>query len=84
MACVRLQGDGSTPKDTQPQPEAGPYWSLMFEVSESDHKPVDQKTITYAGGKWAEIVKETVQGALNTKMIAADDQIVSIYHRYVQ
>lgn len=64
--------------------EAGPYWSLMFEVSESYCKPVNQKSIKLAGKEWPEIVKETIIGALNTKLVSADDQIVSIYHRYVR
>ncbi len=53
----------------------------MFEISESKQKPVNQKPISLGGGTWAEIVKETIVGALNTKMVAAKDEIVSIYHR---
>jgi protoporphyrinogen oxidase len=54
---------------------AGPYWSLMFEVSESaKHKPVNLATI----------VEETIQGAINTKMIQSTDEIVSIYHRRIE
>lgn len=34
-----------------------------------------------AGGRWPAIVRETIQGAINTKLIASTDQIVSIYHR---
>lgn len=50
----------------------GPYWSLMFECSENkDFKPVDLTTI----------VEQTIQGAINTKMIASTDEIVSIYYR---
>lgn len=49
----------------------GPYWSLMFEVSESRFKPVDPATV----------VEETIRGALSTKMVAAEDEIVSIYYR---
>eukprot|EP01039_Chlorochromonas_danica_P001327 gene1327-1449_t len=53
----------------------GPYWSLMFEVSESkDFKPVDQNTI----------VEETIQGALNTRMIEAKDEIVSIFYQRIE
>ena len=55
----------------------------MFEVSESYCKPVNQKTIKLGGEEWPEIVKETIQGAINTKLTSADDQIVSIYHRFV-
>lgn len=35
-----LLGDCSETPDSKP--EAGPYWSLMFEVSESKVKPVGQ------------------------------------------
>jgi len=53
----------------------GPYWSLMFEVSESKKfKPVNLQTI----------VEETIQGAINTKMIASTDEIVSIYYRRLE
>lgn len=33
---------------------AGPYWSLMFEVTESSCKPVDQAPVTLGGsaGTW--------------------------------
>ncbi|KAK9796975.1 hypothetical protein WJX73_004167 [Symbiochloris irregularis] len=75
-------GDASDAKGSQA--EAGPYWSLMFEVSESTEKPVNQKMVDLGGGKWAEVVKECVIGALNTKMISKDDQIVSLYHRRLE
>lgn len=56
-------------------PQPGPYWSLMFEVSENkEHKPVNYDTI----------VEETIQGAINTKMIASTDEIVSIYYRRLE
>ena len=74
-----LQGDGKDVKDAKE--EAGPYWSLMFEVSESYCKPVNQKQIKLGGEEWSEIVKETITGAINTKLVSAEDQIVSIYHR---
>lgn len=44
--------DGSAPKDGGAEAKEGPYWSLMFEVSESYCKPVKQDTIDLAGGKW--------------------------------
>ena len=53
----------------------------MFEISESKLKPVKQDPIKLAGSKWPEIVKETIIGALNTKMVDAKDEIVSVYHR---
>lgn len=60
----------TVPSNTEPQP--GPYWSLMFEVSESAmHKPVDAKTI----------IEDTIRGAVNTSMVQPTDEIVSIYHR---
>ena len=55
-------------------PQEGPYWSLMFEISESPVKPVDL----------AKVVEETIQGAINTKMIDADAEIVSVYHRRLE
>jgi protoporphyrinogen oxidase len=54
---------------------AGPYWSLMFEVSESKgYKPVNMDTI----------VEETIQGAINTGMLGSDAEIVSLYHRRLE
>ncbi|KAJ6152630.1 hypothetical protein N7497_006949 [Penicillium chrysogenum] len=35
--------DGSKPKSTEPQ--EGPYWSVMLEVSESSMKPVNNETL---------------------------------------
>jgi len=53
----------------------GPYWSLMFEVSESkEFKPVNLDTI----------VEETIQGAINTNMITSTDEIVSVYYRRIE
>ena len=54
----------------------------MFEVSESELKAVNNKVESFAGGRWAGIVRECVQGALNTKLIQKDSQIVSLYHRW--
>jgi hypothetical protein len=75
-----MQGDASDAKKGE-EAKGGPYWSLMFEISESKLKPVNQKPVSLGGAKWAEIVKETIVGALNTKMVSAKDEIVSIYHR---
>ncbi len=64
--------------------EEGPYWSLMFEVSESaQFKPVDQSPVTVGGATWPAVVRDTIVGAINTKLIQPSDQIVSIYHRRV-
>jgi hypothetical protein len=38
--------------------------------------------VDLAGQKWPDIVRETIIGALNTQMIGAQDEIVSIYHRW--
>ena len=75
-----VQGDGTETKDSQA--EGGPYWSLMFEVSESELKAVNNEEESFAGGRWAGVVRECVQGALNTKLIQEDTQIVSLYHRW--
>lgn len=53
----------------------------MFEVSESELKPVNNAVEAFAGGEWAGVVRECVLGALATTLISADDQIVSLYHR---
>ncbi|POS77721.1 UDP-galactopyranose mutase [Diaporthe helianthi] len=49
----------------------GPYWSIMLEVSQSTKKPVDE----------ANILKDCIQGLINTEMIMPEDEIVSTYHR---
>lgn len=54
----------------------------MFEVSESQYKPVEwRETVTLGGRTFPAIVAATIQGALNTKLIKRTDQIVSVYHR---
>ncbi len=59
--------------DTASSSEAkeGPYWSIMLEVSESSMKPVDQENL----------LKDCIQGLINTSMIRPEDEIVSTYHR---
>ena len=64
--------DGSIPASTEAKP--GPYWSLMFEISESIKKPVNLSTV----------VEETIQGAINVTLAAPDAEIVSIYHRRLE
>ena len=72
LSTQRL-GSGAKPSDTAAKP--GPYWSLMFEVSESKgYKPVNLATI----------VEETIQGAINTGMMSSTDEIVSVYHRRLE
>ncbi|KNZ56925.1 hypothetical protein VP01_2286g7 [Puccinia sorghi] len=49
----------------------GPYWSLMLEICESKMKPVDETNM----------IKDSLQGLINTKMVEPNAEIVSIYHR---
>ena len=68
LPTIRIAGDPTQPPS---EPKPGPYWSLMFEVSESPLKKVNKETI----------VEETIQGALNVHLIRPEDEIVSVYHR---
>lgn len=43
----------------------------MLEISESSMKPVDQENL----------LKDSIQGLINTQMIKSTDEIVSTYHR---
>mmetsp|Transcript_14864 Transcript_14864/g.41789 ORF Transcript_14864/g.41789 Transcript_14864/m.41789 type:complete len:519 (+) Transcript_14864:99-1655(+) len=77
--------DGSAPANGEPQ--EGPYWSLMFEVSESaGFKPVNKEPVTLAGaaGTWPKLVQETIQGAISTQLVQPADEIVSIYYRRLE
>jgi protoporphyrinogen oxidase len=78
--------DGSDPSAESTDPQGGPYWSLMFEISESQYKPVDQEEVKLGGtaGTWSKIVLDTLIGAINTKLIQSGDEIVSIYHRRLE
>ncbi|KAI3629223.1 hypothetical protein CBS9595_000295 [Malassezia furfur] len=51
--------------------KAGPYWSLMMEVSESHLKPVKHETL----------LADTIRGCVNTQLLLPDSEIVSTYHR---
>lgn len=66
---TQQMADGSKPASSEPK--EGPYWSIMLEVSESSMKPVDQ----------ANLLRDSIQGLINTEMIRPDDEIVSTYHR---
>ncbi|EIW69004.1 hypothetical protein TREMEDRAFT_31510 [Tremella mesenterica DSM 1558] len=52
-------------------PKTGPYWSLMFEVCQSEQKPVNLDTL----------LKETIKGAIATELLKETDEIVSTYER---
>jgi len=71
LPTLRL-ASGAAPPTAEPQ--GGPYWSLMFEISESVKKPVDL----------ARIVEATIQGAVNVTLCGADAEIVSVYHRRLE
>ena len=71
--------------------EKGPYWSLMFEVSESDLKPVDCSPVAI-GGKggrdakrpWPAVVAECLRGAVATGLLEKGAEVVSLYHRRLE
>jgi protoporphyrinogen oxidase len=50
-------------------PDAGLYWSLMCEVAESPHKPVDQALLR----------DDVVSGALNTRLIGDRRDIATVW-----
>jgi protoporphyrinogen oxidase len=66
---TQFLANGTKPKSTEPQ--EGPYWSIMLEISESSMKPVDIPNI----------LRDSIQGLVNTEMIKSTDEIVSTYHR---
>ncbi|KAL7274449.1 hypothetical protein RUND412_002642 [Rhizina undulata] len=63
------KADGSKPDSTEAK--EGPYWSLMMEISQSSMKPLDE----------ANLLRDTVQGCINTSLLSADAEVVSTYHR---
>ena len=63
------KADGSKPDSSAEQP--GPYWSIMLEVSESTMKHVNRDTL----------LKDSIQGLVNTEMLKPTDEIVSTYVR---
>jgi protoporphyrinogen oxidase len=56
--------------DTKTERE-GPYWSLMLEISQSELKPVDETNV----------IRDSLQGLINTEMCEPQAEVVSIYHR---
>lgn len=55
-------------------PRPGEQWSLMCEVSESPDKPVDSGTV----------VDEVVRGLINSKLITAEDEIISRWYKRLE
>lgn len=78
------KGDGSEPSCSEDK--EGPFWSLMFEVSESNYKPVNMDMVTLGGkaGTWPAIVRDTLVGAVATKLMDAGCEVVSLYHRRIE
>jgi protoporphyrinogen oxidase len=68
LPTIRIAGHPDVPPS---EPKAGPYWSLMFEISESPLRPINPATV----------IEETLQGALRVGLIFPEDEIVSVYHR---
>lgn len=60
----RVQGDATATPESSP--EGGPYWSLMFEVSESELKPVNNEPESIAGAQHAPSASATCAGHLWT------------------
>lgn len=52
-------------------PDPASHWSLMAEVAESVHKPVDSTTV----------VKETVEGMVATRLIESPSDVLCTWHR---
>ena len=50
-------------------PDISSQWSLMAEVSESTDKPVNQATL----------IEDTIQGAIDTRLIASRDEVISTW-----
>mmetsp|Transcript_26755 Transcript_26755/g.32476 ORF Transcript_26755/g.32476 Transcript_26755/m.32476 type:complete len:507 (-) Transcript_26755:419-1939(-) len=80
--CVGAGG----PVGGDASPKGGPYHSLMFEVCESAMKKVEQDSVTLGGtaGTWSRVVLDTLVGAINTSLMTADAEIVSLYHRRIE
>ncbi|KAH6894683.1 hypothetical protein B0T10DRAFT_604122 [Thelonectria olida] len=68
LPTVQL-ANGQQPTSSEPQP--GPYWSIMLEVSESSLKPVNHETL----------LRESIEGLINTDLLKPEDEIVSTYVR---
>jgi len=76
-------GDGTAPSSGEKS--GGPWWSLMFEVSEPSYKQVDQNSVQIgSAGAWPKVVLDTIRGAVATKLISESDEIVSISHRRIE
>ncbi|CAG0898170.1 unnamed protein product [Darwinula stevensoni] len=68
LRTIRRADGEETDAETE---KGGPYWSLLFEVSESSHRPVDVETV----------VADSIRGAVDASLLAPEDEIVSTFHR---
>lgn len=68
LKTIQLANGDKPESDTAKE---GPYWSIMLEVSQSSMKPVDEENL----------LKDCIQGLINTEMILRTDEIVSTYQR---
>lgn len=66
-----LQYADADKKVENTEPQAGPYWSLMLEVSESEVKPVNHETL----------MADTIKGAISTSLLKPEDEVVCYYQR---
>ncbi len=55
-------------------PAPGQTWSLMAEVSESPHKPIDA----------ARVQEDVIQGLRNTGLVSPDDEILARWYRRLE
>jgi hypothetical protein len=56
----------------------------MFEISESQYKPVGQDNVSIAGRTYPRVVLDTLRGAVATGLIGPNDEVASVYHRRIQ
>ena len=62
---------GGTPSSKR---KKGPYWSLMYEISESDLKSVDVENI----------LRDTLRGSLSTGLVQKHNEVVSVFHKRLE
>lgn len=78
--CLAGGGEGGSEEAKE-----GPYWSLMFEVSESDLKPVESSPESLFGGRsFPAVVADSLRGAVATGLLNEKDEVVSLYHRRLE
>lgn len=71
LPTIQLADPSLSPNHDSSTPKEGPYWSIMFEVCQSEQKPVNLETL----------MEETIRGAISTELLLPGDEIVSLYQR---